>query len=354
MKRRLVLATLVLAATASSAATIPVLLASRRAGYIEAIDMETLETISRIREPGMVESVASDPRGDRLFIALPNKATPRICCALFALDLLSLRMTFMAEPAMRAVVTADRLFAQRGNVGIEVFDSHNLSRLPTIKAPGVYNLQPSPDGRWLFGANNFQNPSLDLFDVVQGAMVRHRSLGKDQSIQGAWVGQQYYLFSSDGEHRRLWPVSFDTEELPPALPVLLPSAPLGCERASEMVIGAPDRLILFWQFDGKLDGRRDCAGVLGGYAFLDPQTGAMTSRFAPTLHFRQMAASPDGRYLYGLDVGDAAWKQVRIVKLDARTGETIVAKSLDDDVWFMTTGVIPSELKGRLLLTANF
>jgi hypothetical protein len=65
-----------------------------------------------------------------------------------------------------------------------------------------------------------------------------------------------------------------------------------------------------------------------------------------------MVASPDGLYLYGLDVGSPAWRRVRIVKIEARTGQVVAEKSLDPDVWYLTTGQIPDEIRGHLDLAA--
>jgi hypothetical protein len=72
----------------------------------------------------------------------------------------------------------------------------------------------------------------------------------------------------------------------------------------------------------------------------DPDTGAVLGWFAAAMHFRQMASSADGRYLYGLDVGDEAWRKVRIVKLDAATGNVITERTLEPDVWYLTAGTL--------------
>src|ERR1700719_2415144 len=96
-------------ATGWSAPADPVLLASSRGGVVEAISPDTLETTSRIRLSGPVESVSSDPGGRRLFLALPLKENPRGCCALYALDLPSLDLTFLIQPAMHATATVDRV-----------------------------------------------------------------------------------------------------------------------------------------------------------------------------------------------------------------------------------------------------
>ena len=68
----LVVALSALALAASVGAADSGLLASRRGGWIEAIDPKTLETVSRIRVPEMSESVASDTSGQRLFVAAPR------------------------------------------------------------------------------------------------------------------------------------------------------------------------------------------------------------------------------------------------------------------------------------------
>ena len=60
-----------------------------------------------------------------------------------------------------------------------------------------------------------------------------------------------------------------------------------------------------------------------------------------------MVASPDGLYLYGLDVGSPAWRGVRIVKIEARTGQVVAEKSLDPDVWYLTIRQIPDEIRGH-------
>ena len=68
----LVVALSTLGLAASAGAGESVLLASSRGGWIEAIDLSTLETVSRIRVPEMTESVASDTSGQRLFVAAPS------------------------------------------------------------------------------------------------------------------------------------------------------------------------------------------------------------------------------------------------------------------------------------------
>jgi hypothetical protein len=208
----LAVALLALVLVASAGAGDSVLLASRRGGWIEAIDLKTLETVSRIRVPEMSESVASDASGQRLFVAAPS-GPGKGCCALFALDPQSMQLSFLVEPAQSATVTARRLFTQRGAVGIEVFDLQNLARLPAVKAPGNYRLRASPDGRLLFGIAHWPQPSLDLFDAERDALIASEPLSDASSLAGAWLGQQYFLLTVQSGQANLRPVNADSGKL---------------------------------------------------------------------------------------------------------------------------------------------
>jgi hypothetical protein len=114
------------------------------------------------------------------------------------------------------------------------------------------------------------------------------------------------------------------------------------------IAAAGERLVVYEQFGHKLDRRRMCAAVPGGFVMVNSKTGAVTRRLAASSHFREIVGSPDGRYLYGLDVGDVRWKCVRILKLDAASGGTVGTKILEDDVWSLTSGTIPQEMVGRM------
>ena len=354
MLTRLAILGLLCAATLWPATGDPVLLAGRRAGFIEAINPETLETTARVQFSGFVETVASDPSGRQLFVALPGRGQPNGCCALFALDLPSLQLTFLAEPAIRSTTTFDRVVFQRGNTGIESFDTHNLARLPTLETLSVYQMRVSPDGRWLFGTTSFQGASLDLFDLSQGKMVwQHPFDDVGQDLHGAWIGQQYYLFSADrAGHGRLWSVSPDNPVLGEPLALSLPgNAQPVCDPVLRDVLAVGDRLVVYDVFGDKLDRRHECPEAKGGFVAVDPKTGAATERLAASAHFSQLIPSADGRYLYGLDMG-GLWTQVQIVKFDVASGAAISTKKLDDDVWFLTSGMIPREMEGHLDLRA--
>jgi hypothetical protein len=323
-----------------------VLLASSRAGWVEAINLETLDTVSRVRVPSMTESIASDLSGQRLFVAAP-RSDGKGCCALYALDPQSMQLTFLVEPAQLATFTAERLFTQRGAVGIEAFDSENLSRLPTVKAPGFYRLRASPDGRKLFGITNWPQPSLDLFDAVAGSRIASQSMPAGSSLAGTWLGQQYFLLVVQSGQAKVWPVSADHGELGQG--VSLSGSFTDCQPSPYDVIAGGAGLVIYGQFGLKSD---DLCAVPGGFVVADPVTGATTGRFASNRRFRQIVAGSDGRYVYGLDTGSPAWRRVQIVKIDATTGQVVAEKNMDPDVWYLTAGKIPPEMQGHLDLVA--
>src|SRR5690242_12964081 len=108
-----------LTSTAASAAD-PVLLASRRGGWVEAFDPATLATVFRTPTPANTESVAADASGARWYLSAP-KSPDEGCCALYALDLDTLHLTYLNFPVLRVTPSAGRVYMQRGSVGIESF-----------------------------------------------------------------------------------------------------------------------------------------------------------------------------------------------------------------------------------------
>lgn len=336
MRASLLAITLALFTSAAAFPAAPVLLTSRRSGWIEAFDPITLATVFRTSTPANPESVAADPSGTRLYLSAP-KNPGEGCCALYALDVDTLHLTYLNFPVLRATPSLGRVYMQRGNVGIESFDSSTLERRPTWKAPGVYILQPSPDGTRIFGVTSFPSPSLDLFDAVKGERIASQPLPRNEPIAGVWVGEQYYLFQVPGGRPTLRNVASEDAKLGPAVP-LAPGFPFpDCELAPYSVIAAGSKVAIFAGFGLKSDG---FCNLAGGYLLADPETGAVLGRFAPAMHFRQMVSTDDGGYLYGLDVGDKPWKTVRIVKLDAVTGNLIAERTLEPDVWYLTSATL--------------
>jgi hypothetical protein len=328
-----------------------VLLAAHRAGRVEVLDPDTLQSIGSIKVLPVADGIATGLDG---IIFLREGLAPDFqgCCALYALDLKTRYMTRLLDPVGDIVVSPDglHLVTQRGNVGIEAFDGRTLRREPTIPrsvAPGVYDLRFSADGRLLFGASNFPKPTLDIFDFGERKLVRRFTLPEELTINGVWVGNVYYLYGYHDSDHELWRVKADNSGLETPVKIILPDVGPGREPYGQALPDAGGRLFLFDPFGGKfdsLDARRE---EPGGVFSVDPQNGRILAHLASSLHFAELISSKDGKELYGIDVRDPSWTSVGLVRLNASTGGVLAARDLESDVWFIDLAIVPSELVPR-------
>ena len=334
---------LLLAAASASAET--VLVASRRAGWIEFINPQTLQTINRVEVGRLAESVSASPDGRTLFIAKAMQSEPEGCCGLYALDLEKGSLSFLAEPAQRVTLSpkADRLFTQRGDVGIEVFDLKSLARLPAIKAPGVYALHPSPDGRWLFGITEWDGPSLDIFDIQANQLTARVVIWFD-SPSGVWLDDRFYLYAFDGRFGHLWTATPETANFNVGRIVRFPQAVTSENAATQSLIGANGRLFLYEQFGTKLDRGKPSPG---GVFEIDPASGAVKNYIGTELHFARLLVSAGGDKLYAIDLPSRNWRMPTLVRLDSNTGKIEAKQELEADVWNIELADIPSKLLTR-------
>jgi hypothetical protein len=341
---------LVLFAVAAGAAD-PVLWASRREGWIEAFRLDNLETAARLRVPERVEGVESAPDGQRLFVRAPHPQQPDICCALFVLDVRTLRAFAIIWPAFFPAQANGKLFVQRGDDGIEGFDTRSLMHLPILRVPGVYQLAPSPDGRWLFGTRQFPTPGLDIFDLAAQKMVRQIPAERGQYVRGVWLGPKFYLFASDlpgaGRFSSVDPQAGATG--PPRLVRL--GNPSACPEPDYALIAAGDRVVVYSPLSA-MPPRIEC--LAGGYVLADPAAGEASKPLAPGLHFVGLVAGGDGKFLYGIAASDDKPGGMRLVKLDAASGQKLAARDLPSDIWHLTLGEMPAEWEGRLDLKGIF
>jgi hypothetical protein len=163
-----------------------VVVAAGRAGTVHFFDAE-LAPMGTIGVNPLLESVSASPDGRRLYIAQESQMKPGSCCGLFSLDLETKKMCFLTEPSLYGAVSPDgRFLFSQGARGVEVFNATTLLRLQRMKGPGAYNLQPSPDGRWLLGVTNSPQPSVDVFDLKGGAMVRQVPIPSGHAILRHW------------------------------------------------------------------------------------------------------------------------------------------------------------------------
>lgn len=339
----------VILAALSAAASDSVLLSTRRDGWLEAFRLDNLETVARVRIKARAEGVESAPDGQRFFVRVPHPQAPDVCCALYVLDARSLRAFAILWPGFQPAEANGKLFVQRGDEGIEVFDARSLMHLPTIIAPGVYGLAPSEDGHWLFGTRQFPSPALDIFSVDRLKMVRSIPVEHGQSLRGVWIGSQYYLFAPGLPGAgQIWSVSPDAARL--EKPRLFKLGSAACAEPEYDVFPSGDRIAVF-SASGLMLNHGDCLG--GGYLLVDPASGAVSPRLAASLHFTRLIAGPDGKALYGI-VNAPAQNGVRLVKLEAASGQTVASRMLPEDLWTLSLGTIPSEWQGRVDLQAVF
>jgi len=323
-----------------------VILATRRSGRVEVFDAGTLQPLGTIGVDPLAESISSSTDGRTLFITQQMQSVRNSCCALFALNLENKEMCFLREPVIKAPSSpyGQKLFFQRGAVGIDVFDAKTFARLPTIKAPGNYALHPSPDGRWLMGITNWKGPAVDIFDVAAGAMVQHIEL-PNQSSSGAWAGNHYLLYGFDGHQGTLWMLTPESTSLGAGLQVAIPDVPGNCQPHNLAVGG--EHLFLYELYGGKLDARDDCGTKAPGGVFeIEAARGTVISHLAPSLNFGRLAVSADGEHLYGISIS-GGWTGIRLVEIERKTGEVVAEQRLEDDVWNIATARIPAGLVPR-------
>jgi hypothetical protein len=352
MRAFLTVQILILAAAPAFAEDPLAVLAAARAGHIRIFNaaLEPMTTIG-VNQP--VESVTASPDGRRLYIAQEGQATPGVCCGLFSLELETRKMCFLAAPAMFGAPSPDgRFLFTQGAHGVDVFDASTLSRLSTMKAPGAYNLQPSPDGRWLLGVTNSPKPSLDLFDMKARAMVRRVPLPAGP-VTGAWAGDRFYLFdySVEGAPVKgwLWSVNPESGELSPARPLDLPDLHGGCnEPVLLMLAGAPDRLFLAEAFGFKVDRRLACPGAArGGVYAIQPSTGRVR-HIAPAVSVNRMVVSPDGRDLYLIHSSSPSpLSNARLLHIDTASSRVVHDIALETGDWNLALAHIPPALIPR-------
>ena len=318
-----------------------VLLLARRSGLVEAIDPATLRSMGTIHLGSMNDWVSSLPDGRTLLVTLPKPPESQGCCGLYSLDLESRKMYPLIFPAMRGVLSQDghQLFAQRGNVGIDVVDLLTQTRRPAISPPGkTYLLQPSPYRRWLFGVAYWPSRTLDLFDLKTNTIARSHSIPGNQQLTGAWVKEKYYLFGYGKGKGTLWSVTPETQELGEGKPVDLRELGGDCRLPGgkarvplwlQLPVAVGARLLVYEGFGYKFDRRPCTRPPSGGVYIIDPATGAVVTHLAPSLYFMNVVANYDGTELFGIEVGPTPGKDsTRLIRLDASTGKILASQEI--------------------------
>jgi len=67
---------------------------------------------------------------------------------------------------------------------------------------------------------------------------------------------------------------------------------------------------------------------------VDPATGRLSEKLATDYRFTYLLSDRQGAALYGLDPGSPYWESnVRLVRIDPATGNTLATRALDADFW---------------------
>ncbi|MGB7621800.1 MAG: hypothetical protein WBN92_05575 [Terriglobia bacterium] len=306
------------------------------------MDPATLETIGTIHTGSLTDWVASLPDGRTLLVALPKPPESQTCCAIYLLDLESAKLFPLIFPALHGVLSMNghQLYAQRGNVGIDIVDLLTLRRGPAMGPLGrTYLLQPSSYRRWLFGVGYPSPPSLDMFDLKTNTLARSISIPGGQRLTGVWAGEKYYLLGYGKGKGTLWSVTPETQKLADGKPIDLHELGGDCRlpgsKATEPLmlqppVAAGGRLVMYEGFGGKFD-RRGCATPpSGGVYVIDPASGAVVAHLAPSLYFMRLVAGRNDTELFGIEVGPTLPKySSRLVRLDPGSGKILASRELD-------------------------
>jgi len=337
---RLLIATVFLACSVVSAQdSKQFVLAANRAGVVELLDPISLQTVSRIHidlPPNSVglNGVSANADGSMIYVEGPIADDPNGCCSLYSIDLATLRMNQTAS--------------------IAGSDSA-IRRDLRIKGMSNDRLHVSPDGHWVFGVRNFPGPALDVYDLVQGTMVRQlmpTGLEGHWLASGAWSGDHFYFYVSrnGGSSARLWMVLPSTNDLGDGVAVdpvaHVPGCPPHSFALEEVAVTGND-LFVYEAFGFIGDRRIECSNLIPGGAWLvDSSNGHLLHHVAPDLHFSVLIPDREDPVLYGLSSGGPNWEfPVKLVRIDARNGEVLQTRTLDTDCWNIS--VAPLRLAPR-------
>ncbi len=358
MRKLSTLPILLLVATTLCAEDPLVILAGTRSGRIEAFDpWLTLEGSIVLGSP--VASISASPDGRTLYLAQESLSVPGDCCGLYTLDLDTHKMCGFGPPSIFVIPSADGryIFAQGDRGAFSIIDPVNFS-FSAARMPGgsAYNLQPSPDGRWMMGLTNSGERSLDIFDLDKKTLRRRLPLPMGPAT-GAWVGKTFYVFSYSAPGTgRLWSVKPQDSELAESREIRLPDLHGACSQpVLLMLAGSSDKLFLSEVFGYKVDRRAACPGAeVGGIDVIDPSSGQVR-RIASSIRVNRMAVTADGNDLYLIEAANPSHKgDVRLIHMDTR-GRTVDTTLLESGDWTLALAHIPGNLipRGYLRVAAT-
>jgi hypothetical protein len=107
------------------------------------------------------------------------------------------------------------------------------------------------------------------------------------SLSGAWIRPNFYLYAQYGATGRLWPVTPESTQLGPGISV--PVSGLNeCSKIPALMtmIESGGRVFVYEPFGFKIDRLKECGQpVIGGIYALDPSSGNLIGHLSPSLYF---------------------------------------------------------------------
>jgi hypothetical protein len=267
---------------------------------------------------------------------------------LFSLDLTTKKLCPITSAALFGIPSPDgRYLFTQSRRGLNIFDASSLAQLATMPAAGAYNLQPSPDGRWLFGLLNSDQPKLDIFDVKDRKLTRRVAIPASPAA-GVWSGGRFYVFSyGDVGKGSLWSMKPEDPELTPQNPVPLPDFHGDCDQPVLLTLtGAPDRIFIAEAFGYNRDRRATCpADAVGGVREFTPGSDNVFD-LAVKVPVNRMVYNDANRELYILSPGDGS-QGPRILQYEVSTQRPMHTVTLEPGEWNLTIARIPPALVPR-------
>ena len=335
------------------------LVSAQRSGVIQFRDPATLDILSSIdldlpANSTGVNGVLADPNGRTLYIEGPEHMDPNGasgCCWLYSIDLASV------QAKVAAGIWGTNSRRRFVNAGSSLLTTISDVALAATQVEDD-RWQISPDGRWWAGLRS--GPSVDLYDASRNKIVR--SLMAEQGnaewyLNGAWIKDQFYIYTTHDGSGWLWHVSPDSDHLGEPVAVPGPVSIEGCEKGIPPLTdmsAVGDRLVVNEAFGGKVDRRQQCDAVRGGaWIIIDPASQQSVMNIASQLYFWRLIPSTDGTSLYGV-TSDAPFvgSPSQLVHLDAHSGKILRTQSLEGDYWwiaFTSLRSIPARSRSLLL-----
>lgn len=321
---------------------------AHRRGAIEFRDPSTLDVLRTITVDLPLNStglngILADPSGRTLYIEGPEHTNPsgeRGCCWLYS----------VALPGLEVHVAADiwgtnsrRRFV---NTGSSLLTAISEGAMAATNVEGD-RWQISPDGRWFAGLRS--GPTVDICDIRENKIVRSvTSEGGNAEwyLNGAWIKDQFYVYTVHDGSGWLWHVSPESTDLGEPTAVPGPAAVEGCDKGFPgltEISTAGERLVIHEAFGGKLDRRQQCEAVRGDAWMVDPSSQRPVMHIGPQFYFRRLIASTDGNSLYGLTSDDVYGDfPTQLLHLDAHSGELLHEQALIGGYWFLVVASLRS------------